>query len=177
MAISQSHVMMSDLLCQEGSTFGSIQISDKNYSAAFQQYATMHQEFAGNACASSASETLTSTCKELELLIPKLNYTNAIQHATKSMRSIISLLKGTLADDKVTPLEPTSTYAANTNNKKQLRFHSTKKKKENHSNWWSKLTVDEELSICNKLSTVDVKFCGVCVKENDGCTESYYPVG
>ena len=88
------------------------------------------------------------------------------------MWSIISLLKGTLASDKVMPLEPTSTYAANTNNKKQLRFHSTKKKRESHFNRWSRPTVDEEISICSKLSATYVKFCGVCFKEDNGYTES-----
>ena len=28
--------------------------------------------------------------------------------------------------------------------------------------------------ICNKLSTVDVKFCGVCFEEDDGCTDSQF---
>ena len=35
-------------------------------------------------------------------------------------------------------------------------------------------TTDEEMSICKKLSTVDVKFCGVCFEEDDGCTDSQY---
>ena len=66
-----------------------------------------------------------STSRELELLIPKLEDTNAIQHATKSMRSVISLLKGTSTGDRIMPLEPKSNYAANN---KQLMFHSTKKR-------------------------------------------------
>ena len=140
---------------------------------AFQQYVTLLDEESSliAQCTSTASEALMSTCKELELLIPKLNNTNAIQHATKSMRSIISLLKGTLAGDKGTP---TSTYEANTNNKKQLIFHSTKKRRESRSSRWTEPTIDEELSICNKLSAVDIKFCGACFKEDDGCTESPY---
>lgn len=87
----------------ETNTVESTQILAKKYSTAFQQYATLDHDCAGNA---SASEALISTCKELELLIPKVKDTNAILHATKS----ISLLKGTLADDKIMLLKPTSTY-------------------------------------------------------------------
>ena len=108
--------------------------SDKEYSVSFQEYVTVdtiRQSVDGNS--TTATETLLSTCKELQLLIPKVSDTNAIKNATKSMRSIISLLKGTLEGNRETRLIPTSTYAANTNNQKQMRFHSTKKKREKHS--------------------------------------------
>ena len=147
--------------------------SDKEYSVSFQEYVTVdRQSVDGNS--TTATETLLSTCKELQLLIPKVSDTNAIKNATKSMRSIISLLKGTLEGNRETRLIPTSTYAANTNNQKQMRFHSTKKKREKHSNRWSKPTREEELSICNKLSGVEVKFCRVCFQEDDGCTDCPY---
>ena len=147
--------------------------SDKEYSVSFQEYVTVdRQSVDGNS--TTATETLLSTCKELQLLIPKVSDTNAIKNATKSMRSIISLLKGTLEGNRGTRLIPTSTYAANTNNQKQMRFHSTKKKREKQSNRWSKPTREEELSICNKLSGVEVKFCGVCFKEDDGYTDCPY---
>ena len=108
-----------------------VQVSSKavdkemeNYSTAFNQYRHATPSIGhGN-----ASEALLSACKELELLIPKIEDTNAIQHATKSMRSVISLLKGTLSGDKIMPLQPKSNYAPNSNNKKQLMFHSTKKR-------------------------------------------------
>ena len=64
-------------------------------------------------------------------------------------------------------LQPKSSYAPNSNNKKQLVFHSTKKKRQTSSNRWTKPTTDEEMFICNKLSTLDVKFCGVCFEEDD----------
>ena len=70
---------------------------------------------------STACEALLSSCKELEVLIPKVSSTEAIKHANRSLRSVISLLK-----DSVMPLTPTSSYAASSNHQKQLRFYSTK---------------------------------------------------
>ena len=55
---------------------------------------------------------------------------------------------------------------------KQLRLYSTKKKTGKRTNRWNKPTLQEELSIRDKLSSVSVKFCGVCFEEDDGCSES-----
>ena len=121
---------------------------------------------------STACEALLSSCKELEVLIPKVSSTEAIKHANRSLRSVISLLKGTLQVDSVMPLTPTSSYAASSNHQKQLRFYSTKKKAGKRTNRWSKPTLQEESSICDKLSSLPVKLCSVCCEEDDGCSEA-----
>ena len=134
----------------ETSVSSSVHICDE-YSNSFHDYVTVDPQHSSHDNKSTACEALLSTCKELEVLIPKVSNTEAIKHANKSLRSVISLLKGTLQVDRVMPLMPTTSYAANSNHQNQLRFYSTKKKTGKHTSRWSKPTIPEELSVTNFL--------------------------
>ena len=120
----------------------------ETYSTAFHQY----QHAMTSIDHGNASKALMSTCRELELLIQTEDKYPTCHRVGQSRCSLISFPKRTLTSDKILPLEPKSNYAPNSNKEQP----------------------DEEMFICNKLSTVYVKFCGVCFREDDGCTDSPY---
>ena len=85
----------------------------------------------------------------------------------KHMQSAISLLNansGTAQDKEV--FEPATKIAPNSNHIQQLRFFSTKKKR-NTRKRWAKPTRDEEETTKTKMAKTAIKVCGVCWQEDD----------
>ena len=90
------------------------------------------------------------------------------------MAFVLSTLKSSLTDEELTPLQRKRKFSPNANHQKQPRFHSTRKKRKTSSSHWAKPNLEDEMSICRELSSVEVTFCGVCFKEDNDDTKSSY---
>lgn len=138
------------------------QSDNEEYSKTFHQY--FEREDSDN------THSLVTTCREIQQIIPSVSNIAAKTAANKQLKSTLSLLRASISNENLT-LQPTRKYAANKHHEKQQRFYSTRKKKASTSSRWSKPTVQEQVSISNELSTIEVKFCGICFKEDDGNSE------
>ena len=150
----------------EQSTGDTLNQSDnEEYSTTFPQYLERT-----NSDNKFLTESLVTTCREIQQIIPSISNIAAKRAANKQLKSTLSLLKASISSENVT-LQPTRKYAANKHHEKQQRFYSTRQKKASTSSRWSKPTAEEQVSISNELATIEVKFCGICFKEDDGNSE------
>uniref|UniRef100_A0A1X7TQ09 SWIM-type domain-containing protein n=1 Tax=Amphimedon queenslandica TaxID=400682 RepID=A0A1X7TQ09_AMPQE len=114
----------------------------------------------------SSKQVFQDKVSELQLLARKESSYEIINTVCSHLTSAISVLK---ASREVTPSTISSINvkkwpAPNSNFEKQLRFHSTKKKRKSLSRW-AKPSREEE---CSKetMDSVRVEVCGICKKQD-----------
>ena len=145
-------------------------LPNEEYSSTFQDY--FERDISDS---KSTSESLVTTCREIQLIIPSISNVSAIRAANKHLKSTLSLLRASISQSSENaPLQPKKNYASNKHHQKQPRFYSTRKKRKSTSSRWSKPTVEEQVSISNELASIEVKFCGICFKEDDDNSDCDY---
>uniref|UniRef100_A0A1X7TPB7 Zinc finger PHD-type domain-containing protein n=1 Tax=Amphimedon queenslandica TaxID=400682 RepID=A0A1X7TPB7_AMPQE len=115
----------------------------------------------------SSKQVFEDKVSELQLLARKESSYEIINTVCSHLTSAISVLK---ASREVTPCTISSINvkkrpAPNSNFEKQLRFHSTKKKRKSLSRWAKPSREEEE---CSKetMDSVRVEVCGICKKQD-----------
>ena len=114
------------------------------------------------------TQKMDSLIKELQTLNEACTSVEAIRSSMVHVRAAIPLMKGIeKQDSKSQKLLQRKRYAPNSNNEKQLRFYSTKKRRVTKSRW-AKPTADE-VSKCKEtlMDVSEIQVCGICYKEED----------
>lgn len=113
----------------------------------------------------NAKTKLNSLETQLHGLITNCEDIDALNTARTHVQAAITMLKALPNVQKRLPVK--RKIAPNSNNEKQLQFFSTKKKRLSVTNRISKPSHAQANEQRTKLSEVEPKFCGVCLKESD----------
>ena len=105
--------------------------------------------------------------KQVELC----NNAEALNAAHTHLNNAISVLKGISSTD-IEPLKGQEKIAPNRNFKKQLRFCSTRKKREPRTKVLAKPTMEDKAKVLNVMKDVQATLCGICVEESDKSTKA-----
>ena len=103
------------------------------------------------------------TCKKTEIALRRTTSMDAVKSAEKHLKAALTILNATQSTET---LNTRKRVASNAHSQKQIRFHSTKKKRKQRE-CVSKPS-DEKLSSCRKeLHQTEITVCGICLKQND----------
>ncbi len=107
-----------------------------------------------------------SKATEVLVLAKSINSAEALKVATQHLNSAISVMKVLQPDVPQQALTCRKRSAPNARMETQIRYHSTKKKRVK-STTLSKPSLAESIQARERLKTVEVKLCSVCLKEDD----------
>ena len=105
--------------------------------------------------------------KQVELC----NNAEALSAARMHLNNAISVLKGISSTD-IEPLEGQEKIAPNRNFEKQLRFYSTKKKREPRTKVLAKPTMEDKAKVRDAMKDVQATLWGICFEESDKSTKA-----
>ena len=152
--------------CEEGifeeqSDFGTIMARKSS----LQYYSDLLQS-GSEATLISSKQRCEEKVLELQSLLSRCTSTDIVNTVSSHLTSAISLLKATQTREETDVFPVRKRPAPNANSDKQLRFRSTKKKRDKGSRWAK--PDEEEMSLGKRrLEQTDVEVCGVCFKQND----------
>jgi hypothetical protein len=106
-------------------------------------------------------QQLITKLQHLQNIVISCNDIISLNESNKKLDSIISLI----TQDKVLPVK--RKIAPNTNIEKQPKFYSTKKKRKLNNCSISRSTAKQKIEAINYLTSIEAKFCGSCLKEDD----------
>ena len=108
--------------------------------------------------------------RDLQSLNMQCTSIDAVTISMTHVRTAISVIKALQVNrNPQLSIIPRKRVAPNANNEKQLRFHSTIKKRKIVSRW-AKPTEAEVEECRENLMDIEVKVCGICYKEDDSST-------
>ena len=103
------------------------------------------------------------TCKKIEIALMRTTSIDAVKTAEKHLKAALAILNATEVSES---LNAHKRVAPNTHIQQQIRFHSTKKKRQ-HKQKLSKPNEEELLSCHDELYRTEITVCGICLKEHD----------
>ena len=118
-------------------------------------------------------ESVQCKMNELQILIQECTDSDALNTVSKHLQNAITVVKAmqqqSQTEAKVLPIK--RHYAPNANHEKQLRFFSTKRKRTSTTSGLGKPTLEESKQCKSKLTSLETRFCAVCLQEDD-CSSS-----
>ena len=107
----------------------------------------------------------------MQTLLAKCDNQDTLKAVNTHISAAVSVLK-VMQSYKKRTLQVKNKYPPNKNSEKQIRFFSTKKKRQATSLSLTKPSLEEVKAGKEKLQAIHPHFCGICLKEEDRNTRN-----